>query len=176
MRWVLAALTLGALAASSCSSTRDLPSVTTARPSTTIVDNSGELPRDTVAPSVAIQDLEVLIARLLASNDSCAILTQRDVRENQLDPGLFDDPAARRVLADGLVQIFDHLVTISPPSIHDSLRDQKDIYADVLAVVDEYAADPENTEATAEIEGLLDQPRFLLAQNEINRFIEQVCI
>jgi hypothetical protein len=166
---------IAALSLAACSSTRDLPSVTSPTVTTQVVDDSGRLSGDLSAPDPSVRELEVLLARLLASNDACAILTQRDVRENQLDPSLFSDPAARSVLADGLVRIFDHLVLVSPPSIHDALRDQQQVYADVLAVVDEYADNPEETEATDQIDKLLDQPSFLLAQAQINRFILISC-
>jgi len=173
---IIAASTLVLGASVACSSTTELNSdaVTTTNPPKEQVD-----PLDQIAGAsgqAGIQQLQDLVDRLLASNDPCAILTQRDVQENQLDPTLFTSSAARQVLASGLVDVYDHLIQISPVAIRQALSDQKAVFAQVLEVVDRYANSPNDPGATGQIEDLLAQPGMVTAQQEINAFITQSCI
>ena len=126
--------------------------------------------------AAGIEELQSLFDRFLASDDTCAILTQRDVAENRLDPTLFASPAARRILADGLVQVYDHLIQISDPRITAALAAQKDVFAQVLDVVDRYAANPNNPGATDEIEDLVQSEGFLSASQVISAYVSAVCV
>ncbi len=168
---VVAAL---ALVGFGCSQTTDLSSdaVTTTNPkpaTTDVVDGqSGN-------ESAGIDALQTLVDRLLASNDTCAILTQRDVRANQLDPTLFTSSNSRQVLARGVVQIYDHLIQISPVAIRKALQDEKDVFAQVLDVVDRYAQNPNDKNATTQIDSLLKQPGMVTAQQALNDFITANC-
>jgi hypothetical protein len=164
------------LGVAGCSRTAELNSeaVTTTNPPKAAVDPIDQLAGANGA--AGIQQLQDLVDRLLASNDPCAILTQRDVRENQLDPTLFTTAAARQVLASGLVDVYDHLIQISPVAIRQPLSDQKAVFAQVLEVVDRYASNPNDPGATGQIEDLLSQPGMVAAQQQINAFIQGNCV
>lgn len=123
----------------------------------------------------AIDELQSLFDRMLASNDPCAILTQRDVEENRLDPTLLTNTEARRVLADGLVRVYDHLIRISPPQLTPALQAQKDVFNQVLTVVDRYATNPNNPGATGEIETLVNSQDFIAAGQQISQFVAANC-
>ncbi len=169
----MSALVLGSGLA--CSTTTEL---TSDPPTTTNPPKAATDPLDDIATSAGqagLDQLQDLLDRLLASNDPCAILTQRDVRENQLDPTLFTTSAARQVLAAGLVDVYDHLIQISPESIRQALADQKAVFAQVLEVVDSYATNPNDPTATGRIDELMDQPGMVTAQQEINAFIREQC-
>jgi hypothetical protein len=158
-----------------CSSTTELSSdaPTTTSPPKAEVDPLDEA--GGVIGAAGIQQLQDLVDRLLASNDPCAILTQRDVQENQLDPTLFTSSAARQVLASGLVDVYDHLIQISPVAIRQALTDQKAVFAEILKVVDRYANNPNDPGATTQIQDLLAQPGMVAAQQQINVYLQQSC-
>jgi hypothetical protein len=170
--WLVAAAVL----LSGCSATRDLESdatTTTDKPPSSEID-----PLDAAAlasGAEGVEELQALIDRLLASNDTCAILTQRDVRENRLDPTIFTTSAARRVLAEGLIAVFDHLVRISPPQLRQPLIDQQAVFTEVLEVVEQYANNPADTRATAQINSLVGAPGFVAAQQQINAWVSANC-
>ncbi len=159
----------------SCSGSKELafddPTVAT---TTTTADplDAAEL----ATGAAGIEELQLLFDRLLASDDSCAILTQRDLTENRLDPTLFTSSAARRILADGLVQVYDHLIQISDPRITGALAAQKDVFGQVLDVVDRYAANPNNPGATDEIEKLVQSQGFVSASQVISGYVSAVCV
>ena len=151
------------------------------------IDFTGQRPKDpttTVDPldgvastagAAGVAELRLLVDRLVASGDVCAILTQRDVAQNKLDPTIFTSAAARRVLASGLVKVFDHLLVISDPVILPSLQAEKDVFAKVLDVVDRYSNNPGSAGATSEINSLVDSPGFLTAQQQLNLWITANC-
>jgi hypothetical protein len=168
---VVAAITLVGIG---CSQTTDLSSgaVTTTTPKSSTTD---VLEGNALNASTGIDQLQTLVARLVASNDTCAILTQRDVRANQLDPTLFTSQASRQVLAAGVVQIYDHLLDISPVGIRGPLQDEKNVFAQVLDIVNKYANDPTAQNATQQIDDLLKTPGMVSAQQQLNDFISQNC-
>jgi hypothetical protein len=178
-RWIFPAAALivsVSLAGAACSTTSELPigaAPTTTTPPTEELDDLEARSLETGA--AGIQALETLIDRLLGSTDTCAILTQRDVQNNQLDPTLFTSSAARQVLSDGLVQVFDHLIRISPLSIREPLESQKAIYAEVLQVTDRFVDSPGDPSGIQQIEELLNQPDFVGAQGLLNEFVLQNC-
>ena len=168
--------TVVVLVGSGCSRTTELDTaaITTTAPPKVEAD---PLDDDVIAAgSAGVQQLQDLLDRLLASNDTCTILTQRDVRENQLDPTLFTSSAAREVLAQGLIQVFDHLIRISPVAIRQPLEDEKAVFTQVLTVVDQYANNPNAPDATEAISDLLEAPGFVQAQAQLNVFINQNCL
>jgi hypothetical protein len=175
-RWAPILVLVTAVLVASCSRSTELA---TEMPTSTTPPKAVTQPLDEdaiAAGSAGIQQLEQLLDRLLASNDTCAILTQRDVNENQLDPTLFTSSAARQVLAQGLVEVFDHLIRISPVVIRQPLEDEKAVFQQVLAVVDQFANNPNAPDATDAISDLLNQPGFIQAQAQLNTFINQNCI
>lgn len=172
-RWAAAVLVLAGGAVGCTRTTElssELPTTTSPAPETTDSLDQSQ------AATAGIAALEDLIARLLASDDPCAILTQRDVQANQLDPTLFTSSAARQVLAQGLVEVYDHLVVISPLAIRQPLEDQKGVFVQILQVIDRYADSPDDPQAVEEIDGLLAQPAVVEAQAQLNSFIEQNCV
>lgn len=174
--WAVTALVSAVVLVGACSATRDLESVATTstdKPASTAID-----PLDAAAlasGAEGVDELQALIDRLLASNDTCAILTQRDVKENRLDPSIFTTAAARQVLAQGLVAVFDHLVRISPPQLQQPLVDQQAVFTQVLDVVEQYANNPGDTRATTQINALVGAPGFVAAQQQINAWVSANC-
>jgi len=128
-----------------------------------------------VSGSEAVAQLQALVNSMLAAQDPCAVLTQRDIKENRLDPSLFTSAAARRVVAKGLVDVYDHLITISPAAITSALQSQKAVLIEVLAVVDQYANDPSGTKATKEIDRLVNAPGYLAAQTQLTSWVSANC-
>jgi hypothetical protein len=162
---------LGAGCSQATDLTSDAPTTTAPKSATTDpLDQGGDQ-----LNSAGIDQLQRLIDRLLASNDPCAILTQRDVRGNQLDPTIFTSAAARASLAKGVVDVYDHLIQISPVSIRQPLLDQKGVFVQVLGIVNQYADNPNDKGATEKINALLQQQAMVTSQNLLNTYIEQSC-
>jgi hypothetical protein len=164
-----------ALVVGACSTSREIPPYADEgfhRATTTEDPLEGA---ELASGAAGVEELQRLFDRLLASNDACAILTQRDVAENRLDPTVFTDPGARRMLADGLVRVFDHLIAITPPTITAALQAEKDVFSQVLEVVDRYASNPNNPGATDEIEVLVNSQQFLAAGQQISQFVSTSC-
>jgi len=170
----LVAVALVTVTAGSCSTTEEIgfdpsPPVAT----TTTIDELGSA--ELAAGADGLEALQSLIDKLLASNDTCAILTQRDVAENRLDPTLFTNTAARKALTAGLVSVFDHLIQISPPQLTPALQSQKDVFQKVLDIVDRYAAAPNETKATEEINVLVDSQSFVTASAQVSQWVGANC-
>ena len=123
----------------------------------------------------AVDKLQGIIDSMLASNDTCAILTQKDVPKNQLDPSLLTSSSARRVLSDGLVKVFDHLIQIGPAELKPAFTDQKAIFGQVLTVVNQYANDPSGSKATEQIGALVQSPGYIAAQAQITAWVSANC-
>ncbi len=168
-------LFLALLAAAGCRTSKEIPPYADEgfhRPTTTEDPLEGA---ELASGAAGLEELQRIFDRLLASNDPCAILTQQDLAENRLDPTVFTDPAARRLLADGLVRVFDHLISISPPTITSALEAERDVFSDVLEVVDRYATNPTGAGATDEIEVLVNSQQFLAAGQQISQFVSTSC-
>lgn len=128
-----------------------------------------------VTGSEAVAQLQALVNSMLATQDPCAVLTQRDIEANRLDPSLFTSAAARRVVTKGLIDVYDHLISISPAAITSALQAQKSVLLEVLAVVDQYANDPSGTKATKEINRLVSAPGYLAAQTQLTSWVSANC-
>jgi len=174
---VLAAglLSVVVLGAASCSTSREIPPYADEGFHRTTTTGDPLDGAELASGAAGVEELQRLFDRLLASNDPCAILTQRDVAENRLDPTVFTDPGARRVLADGLVRVFDHLISIAPPTITAALQAEKDVFSQVLEVVDRYATNPNDPGATDEIEVLVNSQQFLASGQQISQFVSTSC-
>jgi PBP1b-binding outer membrane lipoprotein LpoB len=89
-RWIAMAMALAvALVAVGCSRSTDLGSEDVS--STTVRHSATTDPLDAQALATgkqAVNKLQGIVDSMLASNDTCAILTQKDVPKNQLDPSL----------------------------------------------------------------------------------------
>lgn len=162
-------------AGAACSTSDDIEglaqSTTTRAPSTTDPLDSDAL----VSGSQAVAELQALVDSMLASNDPCAVLTQRDIEANNLDPSLFTSAAARRIVTKGLIDVYDHLIAISPPTLTNALTAQKAVLVEVLAVVEQYANDPDNTKATKQINSLVSAPGYLAAQSQLTSWVSANC-
>ncbi len=141
--------------------------------STTTVDPLGTA--ELSAGAAGLEALQALFDKLLASNDTCAILTQRDLEENRLDPTLFTNSAARKVLTEGLVNVFDHLIQISPPQLTPALQSQKAVFQQVLDIVDRYAVSPNETKATGEINVLIESQSFVTSSQQVSQWVAANC-
>lgn len=122
-----------------------------------------------------IERLRALIKKLLADDDVCSVLQQRSAPSNQLDPSLFLSPTARQVLTKGLVDVMDHLIAISDPSLHGAFKTQKDAFVQVLDVVDRFANNPNDPRSTAAIQTLVQAPDFVAAQGQISSWVSSNC-
>ncbi len=126
--------------------------------------------------SEAIRKLQSIIDGMLASNDPCAILTQRDIEENQLDPSIFTSSSARKVVTAGLVDVYDHLIAISPPQITSPLTAQKAVLVEILGVVEQFASSGgDDTRATRQINSLVSAPGYLAAQAQLTAWVSANC-
>jgi hypothetical protein len=123
----------------------------------------------------AIAKLQAIVNGMLASNDVCAILTQKDVPKNQLDPSLLTSASARKVLSNGLIKVFDHLIAIGPAELQQAFTDQKQIFSQVLTVVNQYANDPSSSQATEQISTLVQSPGYIAAQAQVTAWVSQNC-
>jgi len=159
-----------------CSTTRDLDSsgaTTTVKRSSTTED-----PLDAAAlasGSQGVAELQKVIDTLLASNDFCAILTQQAIKGTRLDPTLLTTPSVRQVLAQGLIQVFDHLIQISPAELKDPLQTEKTIFGQVLDVVQRYSANPSDSKASDDINNLVSSANYLAAQQQISSWATANC-
>jgi hypothetical protein len=168
---VVAALGLGAVG---CSGSKELGYDGPAKGAPTTTEdplNASNL----MTGAAGIAELNKLLDAMMASQDPCAILTQRDVEKNKLDPSLFTSPEARRVLTQGLIRVFDHLILISPAVITAPLQAQKDTFTKVLDVVERYANNPGATGANAEIDTLTGSQSFVTASSQISAWIASAC-
>lgn len=172
---LLSALVVVAGLSGACSRSTDIegsPVTTTEKaPATTDPLDSDAL----ITGSEAVAQLQALIDSMLATKDPCAVLTQRDIEANKLDPSLFTSSAARRVVTEGLIDVYDHLISISPAAITSALQSQKVVLVEVLGVVERYAADPTNAKATTEIDNLVSAPGYLAAQNQLTSWVSANC-
>lgn len=156
------------LVAPSCSSSRDL--VTDRQTGTTIRvlrdDGSGD---DAIAGgSEGARQIQEIIDRLVQSDDACAILTQKDVRGYQIDATTLASSSARRVLTNGVIAVYDHLIKIMKDrAVVPALQSQRDTFVQVLDVVDRYAANPTAKQGNEQINALLTGDAFVQAQNQV---------
>lgn len=171
---VLAAISMSVLLGG-CSSTRDLDA-TTAGPSTTRRVDGGSDGGDNIGGSVAAQRMQSLIDQLLDEQDPCAILTQKDVAMTQIDPTTFLSAEARRVLAAGVVDVYDHLAQlIGDPAVQPALRTQKETFTGVLEIVERYSSNPTSREQTEQIKALTEGPAAVAAQSSISAWVVSNC-
>jgi outer membrane murein-binding lipoprotein Lpp len=165
----LGAVVIPAVLLTGCSSSRDLDASVDLT-STTRKLSDAEIPDDDalVSGSAAVAALQELIDRLLASNDACAILTQRDIKDAQLDPTTLASSAARKTLTKGVIEVYDHVIAIvTDQAVKVPLRVQRDAFVEVLDVVDRYSTNPTSKDANAEITNITRGPEFVAAQSAV---------
>ncbi len=126
--------------------------------------------------SESATQMQLLIDRLLASSDPCAILSQSEIRDIQLDPTAMASSAVRQVVATGVVEVYNHLATLIPePTVNAALLVQRDTFVQVLNVVERYSNAPVSDAATAEIAALARAPAYVAAEATVNSWVSVNC-
>ncbi|MFN8053134.1 MAG: hypothetical protein U0Q22_16935 [Acidimicrobiales bacterium] len=169
-------LAAAVVAAPACSSTRDLDSAD--QTGTTIRKLADDLVDEDplTGGSAGAKELKKIIDRLVASNDPCAILTQKDIKGYQLDPTTLASSSARQTLAQGVVDVYDHLIKIVPDTtITPALQKQRDTFVQVLGIIDRYAANPTSKQSNDQIQALLTGTDFVQAQNAVSTWTYTNC-
>lgn len=175
-RCAAVALTTVIALTAGCSSSRDLESA--AQTGTTIRDLGEELVEDEalIVGSEGAKEMQKIIDRLLASNDACAILTQKDIKGYKIDATALASSSARQVLANGVVDVYDHLIAlVTDASVKPALQTQRDTFGQVLSVVDRYTANPTSAEANDQIQALVTGEEFVRAESAVSTWTFQNC-
>jgi hypothetical protein len=173
---ILATLVVLAAAPIACSRSTDIDSVARSTTTERSPATTDPLDADALASgSEAIRKLQAIVDGMLATTDPCAILTQRDVEGNELDPSIFTSSSARKVVTNGLIEVYDHLISISPPEITAPLTAQKAVFTEVLGVVERYASSGDDTRATQQINTLVSAPGYLAAQTQLTSWVNANC-
>lgn len=172
---IVVAAALAAVVAVGCSRTDEMSqgrSETTLR----IVDDDVSADGDLGDASEAARQMQALVDRLLDSDDACAILTQREAAAVQLDPTVLLSSSARRVLAEGIVAVYQHLVTlVDDPTVKPALVVQQQTFAQVLDIVDRYADSPTSERGADEVQALASTPEFLAASQTVATWVTANC-
>lgn len=167
---------LVAVPLAACSSTTDLDSEA---PGTTIRDLGDDPLVDDeglTSGSQGAQAIQRIIDRLVASNDPCAILTQKDIKGLKIDATTLASSSARRTLAAGVVQVYDHVIQIvTDPTVKPALEVQKSTFVQVLDVVERYTANPTSQEGNAQIQALVTGEDFVKAQGQVSDWTNANC-
>ena len=179
MRRLGGAALAAALLATGCASTRELSA--DQRTETTI----RRLPDDELlneaaleTGSAATRSIDAIVAKLLASNDPCAILTQQEIKGYNVDATALAGSAVRRSMARGVVSVYNHTINVVPQTEEQliaALRVQRDTFVQVLDVVDRYSANPASRQGNQQIESLVRSDQFVKASEAVNGWIYQNC-
>ena len=159
----------------SCAQTDELAE---GRSSTTlrIGEDDLALGDDLAGSSAAAGQMQDLVDELLASNNACAILNQQAAGAIKLDPTTMMSSSARRVLAKGIVDIYDHLVTlVDDPAVKPALLVQQATFVEVLDIVDRYADSPSSKRGADEIKALAGAPQFVAASQSVATWVTTNC-
>ena len=176
-RYAILATALTLLVATvGCSSSRDVAYDETTPTTIRRLPGAGLDEANLAGGSAAAKDMQRVIDRLVASNDPCAILTQKEVKGYQIDPSSLASSDVLEVLANGVIDIYDHLVVIVPdPGVVPALRTQRDTFVRVLDVVDRYAANPTSKDGTTQIRSLTQGSDFVKAGSTVSAWTYSHC-
>ena len=170
--FLVVALMAGLIMIGGCSQTEDLgfaASSTTLR----LVDDD-DLSGD--ATSASAEQVQTVVDRLLDTDDACAILTQSAIASVSLEPTALLSASARRVLAQGIVDIYAHVTELVPdPAVRPALQVQSNTFAQVLSVVDRYADSPNSARGATEIQTLSEAPDFVAASQTVSTWVSANC-
>ena len=162
---------------SACSSTKDIES--SGETKTTIRDLGGDLvdPDDSLTGgSAGAKAIQKIIDRLVASNDPCAILTQKDIKGLKIDPTTLASSGVRKVLTQGVIDVYDHVINIVPdPGLKPSLVVQRDTFVQVLDIVERYTANPASKQGNDQITALITADSFVKAQSTVSGWTYTNC-
>ena len=174
---LLALVVGGSLSIVGCTDSEDLevgglPAIDPNHPTTTqgIDGNKG-----LVGGAETLEQINALIAKLLATDDACAILTQKEVADYKIDPTALASPEVFAQLSTGLSQVFDHLMKITDASIQAPLQAEKKALAQVLDVVNRYIDNPSDASATDQIQSIASAPEFVSASTAISLWASENC-
>lgn len=169
---VLAAFVVAVFVLVGCTSSREYEGVvpTTDGPTTTSLPTDDELDAD---PSSQLQDI---IDAALAADNVCDVLTEKAFAGLKIDDtALVTGPAAIRQTYEGMVEVFDHLITIAPPSLRQPLNDMRDITLQILTVLDRYRTNPNDSSATAAIAALTQSAKYNNARAALAQYATTSC-
>lgn len=173
----LALIVATAVVPVACSSSRDIESAGETK--TTIRDLGDDELVDEEAllsGSQGAKEIQKIIDRLVASNDACAILTQKDIKGLKIDATTLASSSARKTLAAGVVKVYDHIIQIVPDAaIKPYLGTQRDTFVQVLDIVERYTANPTSKEGNDQIEALISGDKFVQAQSAVSGWTYQNC-
>lgn len=171
LRPLLVVLLASVVVLAGCSTTEDLGFAGTSTTLRLVQDE--DLGDET---SASAEQMQGVIDQLLASDDACAILTQRALQTSGIDPAALLSAGARRVLAQGIVDIYDHLIElVGDPVVRPALQVQSNTYAQVLQIVDRYANSPSSARAAQEIQTLTQTPEFVTASQTVTAWVTRNC-
>lgn len=163
----VAALVVAAMVLGGCSSSRDLPKgESNGQTLPTLADDGGG---DTLASaSAAAKRLQAVIDKLLAEDDACKILTRQDLSDLRIDPTSLASSSARKVLSQGVVDVYDHLMEIIvDPSVDPALQAQRDSFVRVLDIVERNTANPSSKVASDQIRAIVSAPAYVSAGDAV---------
>lgn len=173
----IAALGLTVFLPVACSSSRDIE--TAGETKTTIRDLGDEdlVDEDAlISGSQGAKEIQKIIDRLVASNDACAILTQKDIKGLNIDATTLASSAARKTLAAGVVKVYDHIIQIVPDAaVKPYLGTQRDTFVQVLDIVERYTANPTSKEGNDQIQALISGDKFVQAQSAVSGWTFSNC-
>ena len=177
-RWAAsAALLATTLLPVACSSSRDVDSADATKTTIRKLDDGPLVDEDgLLGGSQGAKEIQRIIDRLLASNDPCAILTQKDIKGLKIDAATLASSSARQTLASGVIQVYDHVIQIVPDaSVKPALGVQRDTFVKVLDVVERYTANPTSKEGNDQITALVTGEEFVKAQSAVSGWTYQNC-
>jgi len=169
------ALPLGSAA---CSETRTLEGGAEATSTTVrlLEEERGEFDEGLRTGSEAAAEIQRWINDLVTETDPCSILSQKVVQDRSFDPTVLASAAARKALAEGYVQVINHLVAlIDDPAVTPALVVQRDSATEILDIVDRYAANPTSREGARQIDAVTAAPAYVEAEATISRWVISNC-
>lgn len=179
VRRIGAAALVAALAATGCSSTRELSADRSTETTIRRLPDDELLDEEALETgSAAARSMEAIVAKLLASNDPCAILTQQEIRGYNIDATALAGSAVRQTMARGVVSVYNHTINVVPQTedqLIAALRVQRDTFVQVLDVVDRYSSNPTSRQGNQQIENLVRSDQFVKASEAVNGWIYQNC-
>lgn len=128
-----------------------------------------------VGGAETIDQINVIIDKLLASDDACAILTQQTVADYKIDPSALASPEVFVQLSSGLSRVFDHLIEITDATLRAPLQTEKKALAQVLDVVNRYIDNPTDAAATDQIKAIASAPEFVSASTALSLWASENC-
>ena len=126
--------------------------------------------------SEAAAQIQKLVDSLVEENDPCVILSPSTVSTFNFDPSVLASSQARKTLAQGYVQVLNHLVTlVNDPEVTPALVIERDSVVEILDIVEKYSASPTSREGTKQIEAVTNSPAYVEASEVVARWVVSHC-